>query len=187
MQSEYQILAILARTDRTSQRQIATGTGLSVGTVNLLLKKMVRKGLVKLERVNGRTLRYVLTPQGMAEKTRLAYQYLKVSYRRIVRVSQALERAVARQALLTGTPPRLVFYGPPDEILEMLKLAAASLNLPYIVVSPGGFTADDPARKQAGGGTGRRLTGDCLVITWDGADAEAVPAEIPRVNILDVL
>jgi hypothetical protein len=61
----------------------------------------------------------------------------------------------------------------------MLKLAAASLNLPYTVVSPAepaSFTADD-----------RRFTGDCLVITWDSADAGAVPAGIPRVNILEAL
>ncbi len=179
MQSEYQILAHLARTDRTSQRQIARGTGLSVGTVNLLLKKMVRKGLVKLERVNGRTLRYVLTPQGMAEKTRLAYQYLKASYQRIIRVNQALERVVSRHTLLTGAPPRLVFCGPPDEVLEMLKLAAASLNLPYTVVSPG-----EPAPFTAGD---RQFAGDCLVVTWDSADAGAVPVGIPRVNILEAL
>lgn len=180
MQSEYQILTHLTQTDRTSQRQIATGAGLSVGTVNLLLKKMVRKGLVKLERVNGRTLRYIITPKGMAEKTRLAYQYLKVSYQRIVRVNQALEQAVARQTLVTGTPPRVVLYGPPDEILEILKLAAAGLNLQYIAVSP------DEATAFAAGDRG--LTPDeCLVITWDGAGTEAVPAGIPRVNILDVL
>lgn len=179
MQSEYQILAHLARTDQTSQRKIAMGNGLSVGTVNLLLKKMVRKGLVKLERINGRTLRYVLTPQGMAEKTRLACQYLKVSYQRIVRVNQALERAVSREALVSGRAPRVVFYGPRDEILEMLRLAARSLELDCTTAT----TPEELAARLGRANAGEHQ----LVVFWDAGKAREIPADLPRLNILEAI
>ena len=68
MQNEHAILNYLKNNHQTSQREIAERVGLSAGTVNLLIKKMVKKGFIKLERINGRTLRYILTPQGIAEK-----------------------------------------------------------------------------------------------------------------------
>jgi len=51
MDSEYEILSHLEKNQDTSQRKIAGRTGLSVGTVNLLLKKMVRKGIARSQRL----------------------------------------------------------------------------------------------------------------------------------------
>lgn len=135
MNSEYEILSHLEKNRDTSQRQIAGKTGLSLGTVNLLLKKMVRKGLVKIERLNARTLRYIITPRGMAEKTMLAYQYMKISYQRILKISQALEKVVADHEVGGDKIKEVIFYGPQDEVLEILKMAAGSLCLKYILMS----------------------------------------------------
>lgn len=181
MQSEYQILTHLTQNEHTSQRKIASGTGLSVGTVNLLLKKMVRKGLVKLERVNGRTLRYVITPHGMAEKARLAYRYLVLSYQQIIKINRALERIVARQTALHGVPPRVVFFGPPDEILEILKIAAANIDLEYSVSDRPDGLYDLPVNS--------RMTEDkpLLVITWSAEAESKLPDSVPKVNILNEL
>lgn len=178
MQSEYQILTHITENDQTSQRKIASGTDLSVGTVNLLLKRMVRKGLVKLERINGRTLRYIITPHGMAEKTRLAYRYMVYSYRQIIKIHQALERIMARQNNIHGAPPQVVFYGPKDEILEILKIAAANLNLEYTITDP----TDNPGRPSV-----QDRGGSLLIITWT-AEAEAnLPRGITHANILNNL
>ena len=68
MEAEYKVLSHLQENETTTQRHISARTGLSLGSVNLLLKKMVRKGLVKIERLNKRTVRYILTPQGIKEK-----------------------------------------------------------------------------------------------------------------------
>lgn len=135
MNSEYEILSHLEKNRDTSQRQIAGNTGLSLGTVNLLLKKMVRKGLVKIERLNARTLRYIITPRGMTEKTILAYRYMKISYQQILKISQTLEKVVADYEVGGGKTGEVIFYGPQDEVLEILKLATGSLGLKYIFMS----------------------------------------------------
>ncbi|OPL11774.1 MAG: hypothetical protein AVO34_07870, partial [Firmicutes bacterium ML8_F2] len=95
MVHEYEVLTHLSKNEITTQRQISRGTGLSLGTVNLLLKKMVRKGLIKIERLNARTMRYILTPQGMEEKTRLAYRYVRDSYHQIMRINRVLDRLLS--------------------------------------------------------------------------------------------
>jgi len=62
MEHEYRVLNHLQENEITTQRKISSNTGLSLGAVNLLLKKMVRKGLIKVEKLNARTVRYILTP-----------------------------------------------------------------------------------------------------------------------------
>ncbi|TDA64538.1 MAG: winged helix-turn-helix transcriptional regulator [Clostridia bacterium] len=150
LQSQYQVLTYLSHGADTSQRKIAAGTGLSPGMVNILLQRMVKKGLVKLERVNGKTLRYILTPLGMAEKTRLAYQYVQHSYQQIQRVSQALAVVVNE----FGPPAAgVVFFGPPDDIVEVLKMVAHYQGISYRM-------AHRPEELPAGGNSGS------LIVTW---------------------
>ena len=59
-----------------SQRKISSVTGLSLGMTNMLLKKLASKGYIKIITLNGRTLRYILTRQGMKEKLRKSYDFL---------------------------------------------------------------------------------------------------------------
>jgi len=58
-----------------SQRDLARLLGVSLGGVNYCLKALIDKGAVKVEnfRASDKKLRYayILTPQGMGEKTQL--------------------------------------------------------------------------------------------------------------------
>jgi hypothetical protein len=53
----------------------------AVGSINWYLKRLVNKGYVKVRQMQRRRLRYLLTPQGVAEKARLTSEYLKASLR----------------------------------------------------------------------------------------------------------
>ena len=76
MDKEHRLLDVLSRDASLSQRQVAKETGLSLGMVNLVLARLVKTGAIKVVSLNGRTARYLLTPTGVAEKTRRAYEYL---------------------------------------------------------------------------------------------------------------
>ncbi len=65
----------------TTQADLAAQAGVAVGTVNWYLKRWSGKGFVIVKRMNRWRWRYLLTPQGMAEKGRLASQYVEVSMR----------------------------------------------------------------------------------------------------------
>lgn len=62
-----------ALSQRTLSRELAT----SLGLTNLLLRRLVRKGFVKMSRVNSRTVSYLLTPRGLAEKARITHAYFE--------------------------------------------------------------------------------------------------------------
>jgi DNA-binding MarR family transcriptional regulator len=63
-----------------SQREISSKTGLSLGSVNLLIKKMIREGLIKMETIPTNRIVYMLTPAGFAEKATKTIKYIKKHY-----------------------------------------------------------------------------------------------------------
>ena len=155
MEHEYQVLNHLQENEITTQRKISSNTGLSLGAVNLLLKKMTRKGLIKVESLNSRTMRYILTPQGLQEKARLTYSYIRQSYRQILKINQALDDLVEGYKLqLDGKP--VIIFGPADEIREIITQRLHELDLNY-ETHTGLETLDNNAKNPAS---------ESLIIIW---------------------
>jgi DNA-binding MarR family transcriptional regulator len=59
-----------------SQREISQRLGIAVGLVNSYLKNLVAKGYVRVKNFPRNRYAYLLTSQGLAEKSRLAYEHL---------------------------------------------------------------------------------------------------------------
>ena len=69
-----------------TQRHLAKKHGLALGLTNLLLRRLVKKGYVKIVNLQRNRLGYLLTPTGLTEKVRLTYEYIEYSlyfYRQI--------------------------------------------------------------------------------------------------------
>ena len=64
-----------------SQRKIATILGYSIGKLNYSIKKLQKKGLIKIKNFkknpNKLNYLYIITPRGIAEKTRMTIKYMK--------------------------------------------------------------------------------------------------------------
>ena len=172
MNNEYAILKYLQNGEQTTQRKIASRTGLSVGAVNLLLKKMVCKGLIKVERLNTRTMRYILTPQGMKEKVRLTYTYLRRSYRQIVNITAAVEELVQAHKF-QGPLKQVILFGPADEVEQILISCLHKLGLPYQLWRPD----QQPKPPQE----------DQLLLSWRDEEEEKLPDSNRAVNILTLI
>jgi DNA-binding MarR family transcriptional regulator len=71
-----------------TQASLAAQLGVAVGTVNWHLKRLVSKGYVKVKRAQRRKLRYIITPEGIALRTRLTLNYIETSMRLYRRTRQ---------------------------------------------------------------------------------------------------
>ena len=80
---EIDILEVLENNPMLTQREISKRTTFSLGMVNSLIKKCVKMGLLKTEQLTPRTMKYILTPHGMKEKTKKTLKYIKKSYNEI--------------------------------------------------------------------------------------------------------
>lgn len=73
------VLEAVAGNNRITQRSLANRLGIAVGLTNLYLKRLARKGFIKFVNVRPNRMVYLLTPKGIAEKSRLTYEYIEYS------------------------------------------------------------------------------------------------------------
>ena len=75
-----QLLELIAADNPTSQRELSDIMQISLGLVNSFIKRLVKKGYCKITTVPKNRVKYMLTPAGAMEKTRLTYEYISSSY-----------------------------------------------------------------------------------------------------------
>jgi len=126
--NEILILEELEKNSNITQRDLSEKTGLSLGMVNILLKKFIKKGFVKLERLNSKSFRYILTPEGFKEKSKKTIEYMKIYYRRTLLIKQNIERII--QAY--GRNRTYVLFGKDKEMKEIIEGILKELRVKYI-------------------------------------------------------
>ncbi len=80
-QDHFEVLRKIQKKPNSTQRELATELGFSLGKLNYCLKALKKKGLVKIENFkknpNKINYFYVLTPAGITEKTKLTLNFMK--------------------------------------------------------------------------------------------------------------
>lgn len=77
-----------------SQRDLARRSGLSLGQTNMLIRRFVDRGWVKLTRASGRAWAYALTPAGLEEVTGRALGFLRRTATTIASFHESIDRFV---------------------------------------------------------------------------------------------
>ena len=105
-----------------SQRDLAKELNISLGLVNSFVKRLAKKGYFKITHIPRNRIKYILTPKGAAEKTRLTYDYIQLSYefykdarRKLKKIFIELQNQGVRQ---------IIFYGAND----LAEIAYVSLQ-----------------------------------------------------------
>jgi len=96
VERQLRILEALEHNPETTQATLAAQLSVAVGSVNWYLKRLIRKGYVKVTRMERRRLKYLVTPQGLALKARLTSEYLDVSLRVYRELRQAARETLVR-------------------------------------------------------------------------------------------
>ena len=125
---ELNILEVFEQLDNPSQREVAEETGMSLGMVNALVKRLVKKGLLKVEKLNSRNFHYLLTPHGLKKLTSRSLSYFRRSYRAVRELSfQIRERA--QECKAEGR--RICLYGPKDEVYDLARDIFKEMEVDY--------------------------------------------------------
>lgn len=62
-----------------TQRKLARSQNVALGSINLVIKRLMNKGYVKITEVHPKRFLYYLTPKGFNEKSRLTLSYINRS------------------------------------------------------------------------------------------------------------
>lgn len=175
MEKELEILTQIQENENITQREIAEKTGLSLGAVNLLLKKMIQTGLIKIERLSPRTLKYILTPEGMKEKTAKTYHYIVRTYETITRI-QAVTKVILEKQKIKGIKT-IYLYGNQDEVYNILCMTINDIVGAFDMQCQFINDIDEVEEKE-----------DYIILIWNEEKEEILGArQVPYINILYIL
>lgn len=145
VERDLEILTAIGEGRPLTQRALAQRLGVALGLTNLYLKRLARKGFIKIvefprKPAARKRLRYLVTPTGIAEKTRLTYEHMAYSLSLYRRARQTLRESLGM--LPEVGMKRIALYGT-GEAAELAYLALKEFGLEPIGVfaqeAGGGF------------------------------------------------
>jgi DNA-binding MarR family transcriptional regulator len=114
-----------------TQRSLAARLGVALGLTNIYLKRLVRKGYIKCVNVQSNRLLYLITPAGIAEKTRLTYEYMQYSLQLYGQARQRLRTELSRR-LIAGKSSVAIFGV--GEAAELAYLCLRELSIEPVAI-----------------------------------------------------
>lgn len=150
LERDLRILSAVGEGRPLTQRALAERLGVALGLANLYLKRLGRKGLIKVVEFPSKPsarkrLRYLLTPKGLAAKTRLTYEYVGRSVELYRLARETLREALAD---LPRNGGGVALYGD-GEAAELAYLTLKELGLEPVGVfarAPRGVFLGMPVR-----------------------------------------
>jgi DNA-binding MarR family transcriptional regulator len=131
VERDLEILTAIGEGQPLTQRDLAQRMGVALGLTNLYLKRLAKKGYIKITGFPRRPaarkrLRYLLTARGLAEKSRLTYEHMAYGLSLYRRARQTLREAL--EQLPQSGLKRVALYGP-GEAAELAYLTLKELGL----------------------------------------------------------
>lgn len=72
---EFELINIVGSELGSSQRDLSHHIDLSLGATNMLLRRLIAKGYIRIGQLNKRKVKYILTPKGFSEKLKKSVKY----------------------------------------------------------------------------------------------------------------
>jgi DNA-binding MarR family transcriptional regulator len=126
---ELALLENIERDPDITQVSLAAHLGVAVGTVNWHLKRLIAKGYIKIKRAERKKLRYIITPEGIALRTRLTLDYIEQQFllyrntrKRVIEHLDTIQQAGYNHVQLIGE----------GEVAEICKLSCLERGLSLV-------------------------------------------------------
>lgn len=129
---ELELLQELEKNPIISQRELSHKFGIALGVTNACLKRMARRGWIRITGFNHHKIGYYLTPAGFAEKAKLTVHLISWT----VQHYSALKDLIASRLLEMENKgiERIVFYGVSEEMeVAYVTLHGVDLKLVGII------------------------------------------------------
>lgn len=162
---DLQFLEELEKTPNLSQRELSNKFGIALGVTNACLKRMVRRGWIRLTKVPPRRIGYYLTPKGFAEKARLTMTFFSYNIHHYSNLKAVITEKLLEMA--SQGVKRVIFWGVSDEMeITYVTLQGTEMELVAIVDDDDGVNGKNIlGKKVKGPGVIDSLKPDAILIT----------------------
>jgi DNA-binding MarR family transcriptional regulator len=138
------LIESIEKNPKQTQRDLARELNISLGLVNSFTKRLINKGFFKIRTIPKNRIKYILTPEGVCEKTKLTYQYILYSLN-FYKKTRAMIKSIFDQLSVKGK--KRVFFIGANELTEIALISLEDSKLELA-----GVIDDDMAGNQFMGG-----------------------------------
>ena len=94
---EFELINICGANLSTSQRDFSRHMNLSLGMVNMLIRRLISKGYIRISQLNKKKVNYILTPKGFTEKMRKSIKYTLKTINSISLIKERIKEIVVKR------------------------------------------------------------------------------------------
>lgn len=120
--NDFVVLDALDTGEITTQRQLAEHTGISLGQINYVVKRLLERGLVKVGNFKKSPKKigyaYLLTPKGIEEKSKLAVRFVM---RKLDEYKRIENRIAEKLAGIEGDGCKKIVFVGPEMVCDLVK------------------------------------------------------------------
>ena len=125
------LLTEFEKNKQPTQRELAKKLDISVGLVNLYLKRLAEKSYFKIKTYPKNRVRYLLTSKGVLEKTRLTYEYINYSLGFYMQTRSKINSIMQK---LEAQDVRTIAFLGANEIAEIAYLSLKETRIELVAV-----------------------------------------------------
>lgn len=160
---DLQLLEEIERNPRISQRELSHKFGIALGVTNACIKRMARRGLIRLKGIPPRRIAYYLTPKGFTEKTKLTLSFFSYNIHHYAEMKKQISKKLLE--IQNSGVKRVVFYGVNEEMeVAYITLQGLDMKLVGIVDSEKNWGRKVFGHKVIGSSEVKKLNPDAILV-----------------------
>lgn len=125
------ILEYIQQEPTITQRDLSSRLGIALGLTNAYIKRLCKKGYIKIKNLTGKRIMYILTPKGILEKTRLTFNYMARSFNYFKEIKQKIDKTYS--AMISAGERDILLWGS-DELAELCYIASKGFPIEIVGV-----------------------------------------------------
>jgi len=134
---DLQLLEEIEQNPKVSQRELSNKFGIALGVTNACIKRMARRGLIRLKGFPPRRIAYYLTPKGFAEKSTLMLHFFSYNIQHYAGMKKVISKKLLE--MQESGVKRVAFFGVSDEMeIAYITLQGSDMKLVGIADEEGG-------------------------------------------------
>jgi DNA-binding MarR family transcriptional regulator len=95
LEKELEVLEYIYRTkEGVRQRDLAEIAGVSLGMINVILKRLAVRGWIKIKKINNRNIHYLVSSAGLEAISHRSYSFFKRTVKNLVYYKDILEKLI---------------------------------------------------------------------------------------------
>ena len=117
---EFELINIIGAELGANQRDLSKQLDISLGMTNLLVRRLVAKGYIRLRQLNKKKTEYILTPKGFSEKYHKSVHYTLKTIRSIGLIRNQLNIIIQR---LYNNGERVFYILGSSDLVELVEMS----------------------------------------------------------------